>query len=258
MGADAMMQALARLLGRLRRSENGASTIEFAFIAPLMVVLVAIGSDVGRYVYETEQVSRVANTIAQVVTSQSAIGGGGNIQMTGTQLRFTRDSAMLVFPDVLQDSAQQNIAWTNDIGITISSVSFVAAPTGCTAACVYYAKVRWSGGTTARTCTPAGWTPPTPPPITQMADTAAPSPQFIPQDIYPVAPANNAANLLGNVIVVDVTFNYRPLLSGAQWNSAFFNIGTIPIQRSVYVSPRYTPTEIFYVQDATNFASNCP
>jgi hypothetical protein len=92
------------------------------------------------------------------------------------------------------------------------------------------------------------------------SDTAAPANTLLPPDVYPPDPPNNTVPQTGNIVVVDVTYNFNPVVTGGQWNSGWFNVPVIPITRSVYMSPRYAP-QIYYALDGTasqNYAANCP
>jgi hypothetical protein len=132
---------------------------------------------------------------------------------------------MVIFPQVLADAKQQNIAWGNDIGITMSGLSFTAVGNA------YVPKMLWTGGTNPRSCLI---------PMLPAADTTAPTPSTLPMDVF--GP--------GSLIVVDVTFSFRPTI-------APFFMQTIPISRSYYVAPRYV-TSINYAGSAgSTIASSC-
>ncbi len=201
------MRVLRELLRRLRGDERGVSALEFAFCAPVGIVLLLVGVDTTRYVFATRQIEDVAATIGQMI-SVNQVGSVNYVD-----LQFYHDSAMVTFPEVLSDSAQLAETWGSDIGISMASIQFTASSTSCGTSCTYLPKVLWTGGTTPRSCTV--------PPLA-AADTAAPSSTTLPVDAF--GP--------GSVIVVDVTFAFRPTLA-----TKFMK--TIPISRSYYVAPRY-------------------
>ena len=247
-----MLKSLVRRLVAPLSDNRAVSAIEFAIIAPILVMLSLVGMDVGRYVYAAEQISRVANTVAQIITSKSAVGPTGLITIDDADLQSVHDSAQVVFPDILADSERQGVIWDSLIAINIASISFTAGPGGCTTNCTTYTPlVRWTGVSNPRACG-ASFTP--------MVDSHSPDPALLPDDMYPPAGANGPNNRTGNIIVVDIAYTYRPVLTGSEWNTGFFSVPTITIQRSVYMSPRYTPTEIIYVPGGTpmQVATNCP
>ena len=209
------------------RSRAGISAIEFAIGSPVFILLLLFGVDTARYVVATEKIVNVASTIGQMI-SQNTTGTVNYID-----LQFYRDSAMVIFPQVLADAKQQNIAWYNDISITMSSVNFVSSPSGCTTACTYTPQVVWSGGTSPRSCTL---------PITSASDTAIPSATTLPSDVY--GP--------GSLIVVDVSFTFRPTIAPTFMQS-------MKVVRSFYLAPRFVPLIKYSTISGDNgFASECP
>jgi Flp pilus assembly protein TadG len=209
----------ARRLGRLfRKDRRGIAAIEFAIGAPMMLILLLMGVDTSRYLMATKRIDSVAATIGQMISVNQ------NGSVTDMDLQFYRDSAMVIFPQVLSDSYAQNISWTSDIGITMTGVSFTKQGS------VYVPKVIWTGGSNPRSCTAT---------MTAAPDTAAPSATTLPTDVF-------AAGML---IVVDVTFSFRPTIAPSFMKK-------LKIARSYYLSPRYVPT-IAYSAGTTPFATNC-
>ncbi len=192
------------------RDRRAVSAIEFAIWAPVMC-LVFLGSvDLTRYEIATGRLSDVADTIGQMLS----------VNATGTvsyvDLQFYHDSAMVIYPQVLADAAQQNVAWSKDIQITMSSVTFTATPSGCSTSCTYVPKLVWSSGTNKRSCTTT---------MTPTGDSSAPSPATLPADVF--GPTS--------LIAVDIVYTFRSFLA-----SAFFH--NMTIRRSYYVAPRYVTT----------------
>ena len=212
--------------GAFRRDARGTSVLEFALCAPLFIVLLLAGVDTARYLFATRQIEEVATTIGQMISVEQ----DGSI--SSKDLQFYHDAAMVIFPQVLADAAQQSKTWDNDIGISVASIQFIATSPTCTVNCTYIPKVLWTGGTTPRSCSVRP---------TAVADTAGPSPTTLPTSVYGA----------GSIIVVDVSFGFRPTIAPRF-------MATLPIRRSYYVAPRYTPT-ITYA-DATGgngFAHAC-
>lgn len=214
-------------MAKFLRNRAGISAIEFAVAAPVLILLLVFGFDIARFVISTEKVVNVASTVGQMISQNTT----GTVNYVDVQ--FYRDLAMVIFPQILADAKQQNIAWYNDISITMSSINFVASPSGCTTSCTYKPEVVWSGGSNPRSCTA---------PITSSSDTAAPSPTTLPVDVY--GP--------GTLIVVDVTFTFKPTIAPSFMKN-------INISRSYYLAPRFVPMVKYAVISGDNgIAAECP
>jgi TadE-like protein len=230
-----MLTAIRKYIAVFGRANGGVAIVEFAFVAPVMLVLALGGVDVARYVIATEKVTKVANTIAQMISvnnmpsTTNPLYGAVNY----IDLQFYHDSAMVIFPDMLADAAQQNISWTKDISITMSSVNFTTVQTNCGATCTYTPAVVWTGGDNPRPCSPA---------LIQAVDASIPSPTTLPADVF--GP--------GSVIVVDVQYNFHPFFGT-------YIPAPIGIARSVYLAPRYKPQIIYQVITGDNgIVKSCP
>ena len=223
------MSALLRTrLTAFGAARDGLAAMEFAFIAPIMLLLALGATDTARYVIATERVEKVAGTIGQMITEN----GSGNV--TYLDLQFYHDSAMVIFPDVLSAAAQQNVSWNQDIAISMASVQFATTQTNCGATCAYTPKVVWTGGSNPRPCAPTL--------IQAASDAIVPSPTTLPPDVY--GP--------GSIIVVDVQFNFRTLFGS-------YLPSIISISRSVYLAPRYVPLISYQVISGDNgIAQTCP
>jgi hypothetical protein len=222
-----MFAIFRRYLAAFGRSRGGTAAMEFAAIAPVMVLLALAGADTARYVSATEGISKAANTIGQMLTANST----GTVNYV--DLQFYHDSTMVIFPDVLADAARRSIPWSQDISITMSSIQFTTTQTNCGSSCVYTAKVVWTGGGNPRPCGVA---------LAAVPDGTAPSPTTLPTDAF--GP--------GSVIAVDIAYTFRP------WFSSFI-LSSIPISRSIYLAPRYIPLITYQVISGDNhIAASCP
>lgn len=201
---------LAHWRSRLRRDDRGVSAIEFALGAPIFIILLLMGVDTARFVLATRQVEDVAATIGQMIS----VNQSGTVNYI--DLQFFHDSAMVIYPQVLSDSAQQQLSWSNDINISLASIQFTMTPSSCTSNCTYVPKVLWTGGSVPRSCTVMP---------TSVSDTTRPSSSTLPADVYGS----------GSIIVVDVSFAFRPTIAPQL-------LKTLTIARSYYVAPRYVPT----------------
>jgi Flp pilus assembly protein TadG len=209
-----------RTLRSFLRNTKGVAALELAIWAPVMSLVLFGGVEITRYTIATKRIESVASTIGQMLTVNSV----GTVNYV--DLQFYNDSAMVLFPLVLSDAKQQNKSWSNDIAITMSSVTFTASPANCTTTCTYVPKVAWSAGTTRRSCT----TPPT-----SASNTAASSVKTLPADVF--GPTS--------LIVVDVSFTFRPTIAPKFMNA-------ITINRSYFVTPRYVPTITYTVSTGDN------
>jgi hypothetical protein len=221
-----------RLCSFIQR-QRGASTVEFAFLMPVMLILMLAGFDTGRYVLATERIQEVANSVAEMLSQTDTailpivpiLKSDGVVQ--DSDLHFYFDSAMATYPDVLVVANNTGTYWWQLLTVQMTSIKFNATPSGCTTSCTYKPTVLWTTG--SRSC---GST------ITAVGDTSAYSPTTLPQDVY--GP--------GSIIVVDVSYTFAPTLGAAYMPS-------ISIERSAYMAPRNVP----YVESqATSMAPPCP
>ena len=201
-----------RLLGSDTR---GVAAIEFALVIPILMLLLLVGFDSARYIVAARRVAVVASTIGQML-SVSTTG-----QIATADLQFYEDSTVGIFPQVLQDSYQQGLTWSNDIGMTVSAVNFTGTSPS------YQGLVNWTVGTNLRPC----YTP-----MTATSDSAGPSPTTLPADVF--GP--------GSLIVVDLSFKFRPTIASNLMNP-------IPIVRSFYVQPRYVSSLTYAASGSANF-----
>jgi Flp pilus assembly protein TadG len=225
------------LFARFRRDRSAAAAIEMAFIAPVMIILALLGVDTANYVIATEQVEQAANTIAQMISTTGPWATGANSgNITNIDLAFYFNSTPLVFPGLLDDAARQKVTWPNDINVSMSSIWFTATPSNCTTNCTYTGRTMWASATSSQAARHCGVQNP-------VADASVPTLSTIPTDVVPTGPAPSALSAY-TLIVVDISFTYHPLFA------SYFGV-QLPIQRSVYIAPRYVPL-INYLPAAGN------
>jgi Flp pilus assembly protein TadG len=197
---------------------SGVSLVEFALIAPLLV-LVFVGSiDTSRAVTAANRASYVADMIGELVSQ--ATGTLSDETIHG----FIR-SAPLINADILRYGRQ--IGSTDLpalVNVSVSSVAFAKANAACTANCTYLAATVFSRALSgpARPCGP----------LLSVPDTAATTPLTLPASTFgPVS-----------LVVVDVEVFFKPLFAG---------VLPIPIKfrRSAYFRPRLVAR--------INAATNC-
>ena len=223
---------------RLLRDRRGMALVEFGLTFPILVLAMTGAFEMSLAATAGRELTRLANSAATMLT----------VNTTGTitylNLHYANDIAMLIFPDVLKDSASKGIAWGADISISMAGVGFSPTVTGCTSACAYQANIHWTGGAAARAC---GTHPLAAP------DSAAPSATTLPTDLFtPVAtPASGNAppNFL---VVVDVQYSWAPAIA-AGW------LPRINFRRSAYIVPRYVPAITYSVVAGDDgFGNECP
>ncbi len=199
---------------------HGVALVEFATLFPVLVLLLFGAYDLSRGADAVRGLTRLSNSIATMLATNST----GYVNYTN--LHYAFDSAAIIFPEVLHDASSKNIAWRNDISISMAGVGFVPTVAGCTVGCTYVSQIFWTGGSMNRAC---GTSP------VAVADNAAGSnPLVLPDDLFtPIAtPAGGAAPNF--VIVVDVKYSWTPLIGRAF-------LPSISFQRSAFLAARYAP-----------------
>lgn len=205
---------------------HGFAAVEFGLALPVLALMLLGFIELDRYAWAARQLENTANSMAQMISqSKSAIGP--------VEVKFARDSAMVLFPRALQDSARIGHVWTDDMKVTLSSVAFRNLTPGCTGlGCSYEAKVAWSGGQAKRPCGA---------PLTAAPNNAPPTPTTLPTDAF--GPES--------VIVVDIAYTYRPLFAAKIF-------GGFTLKRSSFLQPRYLPAVQYAVAAGDSFVTTCP
>lgn len=197
-----------RLVRRwLARSARGVAALEFALLAPMLMMVSAGLYDLTTAFIAWKRVSLTAQAIAEIATIMAATTAGTN-QLTLSQATTAASAIYAYLPATQSASAPA-------FGVVMSSIVMQPTVSGCTTACTYTANVAWSGtfqgsGTTRQCGT-----------LSFVADTAAPSPATLPTDAQGSSP----------LLVVDVNYTFYPLFY------KFFT-GPIPMKQSAYFSPR--------------------
>ncbi len=193
------------------RNTRGVAAVEFAFVAPFLIVCLLAGFEIAKYIAAIRHIGSLASSIAQQIAQNTT----GTIQPT--DVTFLSDSTMVLFPGILKDAAQKGISWQNDIQITMSGINFTTVPIGCKSSCTYSPAVAWSAGTRGL----SSWRSCLIPPL-QAPNTAPPSLLTLPVDTY--SP--------GFLVVVDVLYSYTPFVATQLFNP-------LTIRRTFYVQPRF-------------------
>ena len=216
-------------LAAFLRARRGVAAVEFAFVAPFLIICLLGGFEIAKYVNTIRRVGYIANSIAEEISQNTTS------TIVPNDLYFYNNSAMLIFPGVTADAARKGVYWWNDISITMSGVNFTGLPAGCTSTCSSYTPtVAWSGSASGasawRSCIV---------PLVQASNTAPPALTTLPVDAY--GP--------GFLIVVDVVYTYTPFVATKLFSP-------MTIRRSFYIQPRYVSVIKFTGTDTIGTA--CP
>ena len=169
---------------RFRTSTRGSSAVEFAIIFPVLLILMLFGTQIVIYINAVRKVELLATTISEMISQAVPPSGSTTATVAATDLHFSYDSGLVVFPYLMKDAARQNIAWWQDIYIDFAGIQFTAIPNAnCTGkvdqSTCYTAKVVWtSSGTTGPNYRPCG--------VAQSpaSNTAAPNKTTLPASIF--------------------------------------------------------------------------
>jgi len=213
-----MFHELFQFLRGFARRQEAAGAVEFAFVSPILLLLLLMGFDTGRYVLATQRVQEVANSVAEMLSQTPPASpplrqGSTDGVVQDSDLHYFSDSAMATYPEVLAVANNSGVYWWQLLTVQMSSIEFIATPNNCTNNCTYTPKVVWSNG--ARVCGLA---------ITATADTSTYAPATLPTDVF--GP--------GSIIAVDVFYTFKPTVGAAFMPS-------ISIERSAYMAPRNVP-----------------
>ena len=226
-----MIHGALTKLGSFARNRAGAGTVEFALILPIALLLMLMGFDTARYVLTTQRIEEIANTTAEMLAQTGANSSAvlpNDGAVSDGDLQFYWDSGMFLYPDVAAAASAQGVAWSSLLVVNMTSIKFVASPTGCTSSCTYKPQVVW----TTNNHRPCAST------ITAVVDSSTPSPSTLPKDVFGS----------GSIIVVDVTYTWQPTFGAAY-------LPSFAITRSTYMAPRNV--NIVEAASGDNLASNC-
>ena len=182
-------------------STKGVAAVEFAMIAPFIVMIglatadVTFGQNAGRRVQMAAQdVGAIATSLAVKAEDVNALTGADATTATQAAFVLLQGSSDLVPPK---------------FGIVMSSVVMTPNQNPCPqAGCTYSPHVAWSGefgGVLSPTLLRQCDIPNQGPALGSAPDDAASSPSTLPADVFTAAP----------LLVVDITYVYNPKFLGA-------------------------------------------
>jgi hypothetical protein len=219
----------------LLRAQSGSSVIEFALLAPVMIVLLTGSYDITQAMIALRQVTSTAQTIVEIAT-QLSIQRDQSMSLTTNQAYRAQTAIFALMPSLRRGPD------SNEFSVTLSAVVFAAVPAGCVPGvdCTYLASTAWS------TALPEGLQ------VTRACGVVAqvaPAQQTSVNEL-PTAGMRSVTSL----VVADVSYIYRPLFSS-------FIAGSIKLQRTAFLPPRSGKSTQYVQYDAANHASNkavCP
>ena len=211
------MARLRVLIGRFRRHRGGVAAIEFAFISPVLLLLMGGAIELGGAITAGNRATYVAETVGQVISQTQATLGQKDLEAI-------LKAAVLIDPDVIAyaKATGKNIDAAADV--VVSSIVFVPQK-NCqnkkNNKCTYKANVVFSKGLsgTQRACG-------------TLNSGVGDSPKLLQPDVY-------SANA---IIEVKVTVRYRPLMTSILGRELSF-------ARAMYFRPRYV--------EHVDYANNC-
>ncbi len=196
-------------MARRRPNRGGIAGLEFALLSPMLLTLFLGAIDLSGVLLTYRRIAAAAGSVAEIATAGAAQTQALDV-LTDLQAWQATTAAFVLFPEWTTTLASRTFA------ITLSAVTFTAAPAGCTQTCSYTAKVAWSvandiGIPQLRACGTLG----------KAANEDASS--------YTTLPAGNFGTT--SLLVADIAYTFKPSFFG-------FLIGDIPIMQSAYISPR--------------------
>jgi Flp pilus assembly protein TadG len=219
----------------LLKDRSGSPALEFALIAPVMLMLLAGAYDVTRLLLVMRQLSSASLQIVQIATEQS-MQPDQTISLTVQQVYQAQTAIYAVFPRMQSGND------TSAFSVTLSAAVYTASPANCVpgVTCTYTAKVAWSKALALGTqvIRPCGT-------ISQVTSATRATIGTIP-----------TAGMISvtSMLIADVTYQYMPMFTGTF-------TGPVSLRHTAFLMPR-TGTSTQYVQyDIANGAANtsvCP
>ena len=199
-------------LARARcRSRSGVVAIEFAFVAPVLVLAAGGLVDLTDAFLTWQRVTQAAQAISQIATSIAATAADTNV-LTNADVVRASSAAYPYLPALDTPSPPR-------FGVTVTSLLFTAKgdPKTCGADC-WTPHVTWSGrfqGTAGAVwaCSPTS--------VTLVADDFTPAPNTLPADAVTAQP----------LLLVTVTYGWRPTFAGLV-------LAEFTMTRAAYLAPR--------------------
>jgi hypothetical protein len=194
------------------RDDAGVSAIEFALVAPILLLLMMASVELQRYLRIDRQLANSAENVASLIAQRPG-------PLTGWNISEDFDSTFQTFPEAALRAGSG--PWYNAMGFMITHAAFSTTVAGCTANCAYKANVAWlwGRGTGAPNMTRRCGE------LTAAAVGAAPSGSTLPATMF--GP--------GSIIIVDLTFDFTPIFGSNL-------LSPIQMFKQAYAFPRFSAT----------------
>ena len=195
----------------LLRSRRALAGLEFAIVAPFLVLLLLGTADVARALVMARRLTVAADAVATIASTQAVQIANLNV-LTAYQAYAATTAPFALFPTWLASQKSTN----NSFAITLSEVNFKPTVAKCTADCSYTGNVFWSvanpsGQAQLRACGA----------LTSVANGTTTSLKTLPASTFGAT----------SLFVADVSQVFVPLFT------AVF-LGNVTLTRTAYVSPR--------------------
>lgn len=218
---------------------KGMAAVEFAIVMPVLFAIMLGGTQLVAYTNASRRVDLIVRSISEMISQAVPPNNSSTATVNATDLHFAYDSAMVLFPYVLDDAKRQSKQWWQNIIINFASIKFTTTSSSCQGAadqspCTTASVVWTSTGVNATNFRPCL--------IPQLPadDSNAPSPNTLPRSVYGSS----------SIIVVDVVYTFRPTF-GANF------VPPIRLARTAYIQPRYASLINYDTTNNDGIASKC-
>jgi Flp pilus assembly protein TadG len=231
-----------RLLAAIRtrsfkRDDGGLAAVEFAIILPVLLLIYLGLVELSRGVRAARQLDLVAHAVADLT---------GQVGDTGSASSASQLDDTTLEGIIAAGQAMLTPLPTSSLKITISEILIQSHTAGATTN--YYATVNWSfaynGASTRTTAGCNAWgTAPTGSNSLTASDTAAPV-SFGTLPTHYTSTAGGNTPVTGPIIVVDVQYSYKPIVSfgagmfGSNGFGGLFTSSGMTMQRTAYGTVR--------------------
>jgi Flp pilus assembly protein TadG len=222
----------------LLRARRGIAALEFALIAPIMVILTLGVVDATRALLAFQQITSAAQQVAEIGTARASVNelaSDGNLQVYDFDVAAAASAIYAYIPRLRPDVGGDNSSYV----VTVTSVAFTASQNGYTASTAWSA-VGETGGPADASQTPFR-------PCGGLVLTAAGTPPSM--STLPILTTPPLVGLT-SLLVVDVQYKFSPLF--LQWIT-----GPIEMHRTAYLPPRAATVYIEYSSPASATSLIC-
>lgn len=214
------LERIGRLAGRFGREAGGVAAMEFALIAPILLLLTGGAVELGGAITAGNRATYVAETIGQVIGQTQTTFGEAD-------LKAILRTASIVDPDIVDYARASGKSLDSAADVVVSSIVFAPQDSSCTTNCKYDASVVFSEGLsgTKRACGP-------------LKPGDGDAPDLLPADVYSANP----------VLEVKVTVRYRPIMTSILGSEVAY-------KRVMYFRPRYVD-HVNYVKNCPGYPTS--